>query len=181
LFWFFTFLTEEQYLGLVNFSAKRLVLHRFIKLNNAISGLDFNFIFQERNEFENKFRKNMFRYRLYFVNPIKLTTNFSNFIDKETNESYLKDDYVVSTFFDLYETLDIFKTALTYNFTDLNLLLDTKIMDMQLLKINWFNMDMPFPLNPYIAVNKLMFNSFDLDYEKIYNLYFLSFSHFDSL
>lgn len=181
LFWFFLFLTKEQYLGIANFSFKWLILYNFIKINNLNINLDFNYILNYWNDFENKFRKNMFRYRLYFVNPIKLTHNFTNLIDKETSLPSLKEDHILTNFFDMYEILLFFKKSIKFNFMDLSLLLDTKLIDLQLIKINWYNMDIPFQLTPYIIKNELMFNSSELNYEKIYNSYFLSFSHFDSL
>jgi hypothetical protein len=181
LFWFFTLLTNKQYLGLVNFSLKWLIIWNFITFNNSLDFIDFTLINSNWTEYENKYRKNMFWYWMYFINSIKLTTNFTNSLEPVTSTPFFKDDHITEIFLDLKELLDFFKASMNFTFTDLNFLLDCKKIDLQLLKINWYNLDMPFPLNPFLVVNKLMINSFDIDYEKIYNSYFLSFSHYDSL
>lgn len=181
LFWFFTLLTKQQYLGLVNFSFKWLILWNFIIFNSSADKFNFNIFLESWNEFENKYWKNMYWYRLYFINPIKLTQKFTTLIDGETSLTRTKDDYLMATFASFYSVNRYFTEIMKFTLLDLNFLLDCKKIDLQLIKINWYNMDMPFPLNPSLIVNKWIFTSFEINYEKIYNSYFLSFSHYDSL
>ena len=95
IFWFFNFLTKEQYLGITNFSIKWFILYKLLSDPNMGYNFDFDLIFEDWLESENIFWKNMFWYRLYFTNPIKLTQNFTQSIDLDTNLPAFKDEKII--------------------------------------------------------------------------------------
>lgn len=182
IFWFLFYLLDDSYLGISNFSYRWTVIRSFFDLNEINLNLDFNTISHSWTFFENKYWKLMSRYRLYWINPIKLSENFDSLYDDDTKLWNDWEDYLTSSFWNIYIIFTFFFKNLNFSASMLNNFFEFKKIPFQLLNISWYNFDLPFSVNPYILVN--FTNPLNLslqEYEYSYHNYYLSYSHYDTL
>lgn len=149
-YWLFILSLKFLYLGISNFSYKRLLYWNFT-INNDIIDLTFSNIFFLRSKTENKYRKQMFFYWKYFINPISLIISADISIDDKLlepiDEFHSLQNFLIlnSEFADyLFDNFKLSVSEITF-FFDFNW--ETK----NLFLTNWLTMDLPFSLNPFIV------------------------------
>lgn len=182
IYWFLFYLVDDSHLGVSNFSYRWTIIWSFFDLNDLKLNLDYSNIYIYRTFFENKYWKLMSRYRLYWINPIKLSDNFDSLYDDDTKLWNDWEDYLTSSFWNIYIIFTFFFKNLNFSAPMISNFFEFKKIPFQLLNINWYNFDIPFSVNPYIIINYI--NPLNLsitEYDYSYHNYYLSYSHFDTL
>lgn len=180
LFWTLIFSTTDYYLGLVNFSFKWFLLKEFL-LNNTIYTLTYETLSLPRNLIENWFRKQMYKYRIYYSNPIYLLSIFDCIIDDEILEP-IDDKNTMHKYFLLnLHLFSFFSSGFNFTSHDIIFLLDFKKIYNYSFLTNWLTLDIPFSLNPYLVFSHhtgYLNTKTQFDF---YRTNIASFSHYDSL
>ena len=179
-FWLLVSTTEDYYLGISNFSFKRLMLKEFL-IWNSLLNLNFFHISSKRNLQENWFWKQMFRYRLYYANPSNLTTLVDCILDDDINKS-IDDMHTMQKFYliNCY-VINYFTNFLKFSPTEIMFLLDYKKIYNFTFQINWLSLDTPFSVNPYLVINKMNSMLDEKMLLKFFKNQMFSFSHWISV
>lgn len=179
-FWMLIFTSQNYYLGLSNFSFKRLLLRDFLLKSSYTDTLNFDTIANNRNKVENWFWKSMFKYRIYYSNPSFLTSVLDCILDEDIltpmEELNTMHKFFLFNCF-LFKFLNI---SWQYNYSDIRFLLDYKKIYNYNFLINWLTLDNPFATNPYLVVN----NYNNINVELILNIFkkqSFNYSHWTSL
>lgn len=178
-FWLQVLASDDFYLGLSNFSLKRLILKDFLK-KNEIFDLNFSLILLTRTKIENWLRKNMFKYWIYYSNPSYLTYLTSLSIDDELitylDEDHFKHNYYLSNI----SSVNFFNSYLKLAENEIIFLLDYQKFYTHT-STNWLTLDMPFAINPYFVTNFCSKFVTNLNLIDIFKKQMFSFSHRMSL
>lgn len=178
-FWLQVLASNDFYLGLSNFSIKRLILKDFLA-KNEIFDLNFNLIFVNRTKTESWLRKNMYRYRINYSNSSYLTQLANLAIDDEL-VSYIDEDHFKHNFF-LNNTfiVNFFNFYLKFSESEIIFLLDYKKF-YNYPTTNWLTLDTPFPIIPYFVTNYYSKFLSNINLVDIFQKQMFSFSHWMSL
>lgn len=179
-FWMLIFTAKPFYLGLSNFSFKRLLLREFLLKSTYSDDINFNALSTTWNKIENRFRKNMFKYRIYYSNPSNLTNLLDCIIDDDVL-SPMGDINTMHKFFLFnmfsFRFLNLFRG---YTNSDIRFLLDYKWIYNYSFSINWLTLDFPFVTNPYLVTSNCANMNLEFILE-IFKKQSFTFSHRNSL
>lgn len=179
-FWLLVTSSEDFYLGIVNFSFKWLILKNFL-IKNSIDDINFSQITRRRGLTENKYRRQMFKYWLYFANPSNLTTILDCILDDEIIKP-VDNMHTLQNFFLMnLKIFNYFHNFLNFSLVEINFLLDFKKIINFSYQTNWLCLDAPFSINPFLILTN--FNTY-LDEKmlvKFFKLQNFSLSHKVSL
>lgn len=170
-------ITPKFYLGLVNFSFKRLLLLEFLTLT-TLTDFNFNLL---RNKTENWLWTQMYWYRMYYINPIKLTSNAYCSVDNGTKSFVDNDVFFHKYYFMINFIFDFNLTYLNLSFEQLCFLIDFKWIYNHSYTTNWLTLDMPFSLNPFLILTQGPATNFASSILYFYWLHHLSFSWYNTL
>lgn len=188
MFWYIIFMAKEILYGVANYSYWRVIVQKlrnvfFDENFSKLTSINFNLF---RTKIENNYWKYMYRYWMYWMNPIKLTNNFQLWLDKtDINSTVILNinDYLFSTYLYTNKLFSFLESNLGLTAGNINFICDIKWHDLILLWINFLSLEMPFCLNPYIVTTntKSLFSLFDASF--IYNkcLPHMQFAHHDTL
>lgn len=177
LFWTMVFLSDNIYLGIINFSIKWNIIKQLLNSNDFNQTMINSFYFTWE-KLENWYWRQMTKYRIFYSNPTYLISMLDLSIDEDTLQR--SDDLrIIHNFYSYNSYLFTFLTkSFDLSYLDIVYLLNKKKIYLHPFLINWLTLDTPFPINPYI-VQSFGFNSnTSLDF---YQKNFFSFSRYDSL
>jgi len=177
-FWTLVFSSSEIYLGIVNFSHKRLLLREFL-INNTLFEFNFENLSNNRLSIENWFWKQMFKYWIFYSNPIYFTGLFDCGIDDEILQPIDNDNTMYNYYQYNQYLFSYFLNSFKLTTTDIYFLLDLKKVYSHVFLTNWLTLDLPFPINPYTVTT--FFLTLTTSQKQFYQTHHLSFSYYDSL
>lgn len=180
IFYFLFFMSKEYYLGLSNFSFKRLMVKN-MRYNVDYSAYFWTVFLTERSFEENRFRKHMFRFWMYLQNPIKLPEYFNLNYDESDNLILNQTEKAHASFHYFIFLFKFFSQGCGFSTFDMQFLLDFDRIPFQSWRINWLAMDNPFSLNSYLVLNSFKTKLINKNFLNLYSLQTLSFAHFDTL
>lgn len=175
LFWVFLFFNYFNYLGLVNYSFKWFMLYEFI-LNNSYVNFDFWGLIYQWKITENWFWRQMFKYWIFYTNPIGLINSLDYVVDTEVLQPMDDINTLQNFFLKNCFLFSFLKQAMWFSATDICFALDFKKIYTNMYLINWLSLDMPFCVNPYLVTSFHWFFTDSNLVLKLYYSYFLSFS-----
>jgi hypothetical protein len=153
IFWLVTTTASFFYLGLVNFSIWWFVIWDFLEWNTLVS-LKKELVVGQRRAVENWYWKQMIWYRIYYTNPTKLMTMADCTISEELDQQLLEINTPMHWFYLLNCYLfRYFSQYLKLSTQALTFTLNFWYLFSAMAMINWYSLDMPFSLNPYLVVN----------------------------
>lgn len=178
-FWMLIFTAKNFYLGLSNFSFKWLLLWEFLLKSTYDNNLNFDILILNRDKIENRFWKNMFKFRIYYSNPSQLTSLLDCVLDEEVLSPMEELNTMHKYFLYNYNLFDFFSRSRNYVNSDVKFLLDyKKIYNFNFLT-NFLTLDFPFVINPYLIIN-----NYNVNTELMLDIYWkqnFNFSHRTSL
>lgn len=152
LFWVFFYCNYFNYLGIINSSFWRSVAWEFI-INNGYLEFNFKQLMEARQIPENWFWKQMFKYWIFYVNPIALVTSLDYSVDDEVHQSMDLINNLQNFFFKNCFLFSFLTNAMWFTTSDILFILDFKKIYNNLFLINWLSLDMPFAVNPYLTTS----------------------------
>lgn len=152
LFWVFVYCNYFNYLGIINSSFWRSVAREFI-VNNGYLEFNFKQLIDSRQIIESWFWKQMFKYWIFYVNPILLVTSLDCSVDDEVYQSMDLINNLQNFFFKNCFLFSFLTNAMWFTISDISFILDFKKIYNNLFLINWLSLDTPFAVNPYLTTS----------------------------